>query len=298
VATGQLSHRLPRARARSTVTSWLLGRAFLHALAIATSVVFLIPFLWTVFSSLKAPNELYTYPPSWLPSSPVWGNYVRVFERVPYGRWMMNTVVVAGLATFGAVLSSSLVGYSFARFRYPGRNFMFLLTLSTMMLPTEVTIIPLYIMFSMVGWLDDFKPLIVPSFFGGSAFLIFLMRQFFMTIPLDLDEAARIDGAGPLTIYRAIMLPLSGPALATATVMTLIGHWEAFLEPLIFLNSESKLTLAVGLRFFSKQSDPGGEPMENLLMAATVIMAAPIVLLFFVAQRYFVRGIVMTGIKG
>jgi multiple sugar transport system permease protein len=291
---------LPRQRGRtgSARAARRLGRALLYVLAVSTSLLFMVPFLWTVFSSLKASNEMYTYPPSWLPSNPVWGNYARVFEKVPYGRWLMNTVIVAGLATFGSVLSSSLVGYSFARFRFPGRNFMFLVTLSTMMLPTEVTIIPLYIGFSLIGWLDDFKPLIVPSFFGGSAFLIFLFRQFFMAIPLDLDEAARIDGAGPLTIFRSIILPLSGPAVATATVMTLINHWESFIEPLIFLNSESKLTLAVGLRFFSKQSDPGGEPMENLLMAATVVMSAPIVLLFFVAQRFFVRGIVMSGIKG
>jgi ABC-type glycerol-3-phosphate transport system permease component len=294
--------RLPAApamsRSRPARAPRWAGRAVLYLLAIATSALFMLPFMWTVLSSLKASNELYTYPPTWLPSAPVWRNYPRVFEHVPYATWLGNTVLVASLATLGAVLSSSLVAYSFARFRYPGRNALFLLTLSTMMLPVEVTIIPLYIMFAAVGWLDDFKPLIVPSFFGGSAFLIFLMRQFFMTIPLDLDEAARIDGAGPLTVFRAIMLPLSMPAVAAATVMTLISHWESFVEPLIFLNSKANLTLAVGLRYFSTQSDPSGEPMENLLMAATVMMAAPIVALFFLAQRFFIRGIVMSGIKG
>jgi ABC-type glycerol-3-phosphate transport system permease component len=285
-------------RPRSARRPRWAGRAALYLLAVATSALFMAPFLWTVFSSLKPSNELYTYPPTWLPSVVVWRNYPRVFEQVPYATWLLNTVLVASLATLGAVASSSLVAYSFARFRYPGRNVLFLLTLSTMMLPIEVTIIPLYIMFASVGWLDDFKPLIVPSFFGGSAFLIFLMRQFFMTIPLDLDEAARIDGAGPLTVFWAIMLPLSMPAVAAATVMTLIGHWESFVEPLIFLNSQSKLTLAVGLRYFSTQGDPSGEPMENLLMAATVMMTAPIIGLFFVSQRFFVRGIVMSGIKG
>ncbi|NJN84957.1 MAG: carbohydrate ABC transporter permease, partial [Caldilineaceae bacterium] len=209
-------------------------------------------------------------------------------------------VLVAGISTFGAVLSAALVGYSFARFRYPGRNILFMITLSTMMLPVEVTLIPLYLLFAKVGWMDTFKPLIVPSFFGGGAFLIFLMRQFFMTIPLELDEAARIDGASHLRIFFQILMPLSVPALATAAVLTFMGQWNAFLHPFIFLNTKSKYTLAVGIRYFQAVAgfSDDVEPKYHLLMAASVMMTVPIIVMFFLAQRYLVRGIVMSGIKG
>jgi ABC-type glycerol-3-phosphate transport system permease component len=275
-----------------------LGRALLYAAAVASSTAFLLPFLWAVLSSLKAPIEIRAYPPTLLPAVARWSNYAEVFERVPYGLWIRNTALVSVLATLGGVLSASLVAYSFARFRWPTRDLWFIVTLSTMMLPVEVTIIPLYIFFFRLGWIDTYYPLIVPSLFGGGGFLIFLMRQFFLTIPLDLDEAARIDGAGPLTIFWRILMPLSVPALATATVLTFIGHWEAFLGPLIFLNKTEHYTLALGLRHFQQQPSSDSQPVEHLLMAATLLMTAPIIALFFLAQRYLVRGIVMTGIKG
>ncbi len=275
-----------------------IGRGILYFVAITTAIFFMMPFVWAVFSSFKSPGDLTSYPPKLFPK--VWHpeNYVTVFQRVPYGRWALNTLWVALSGTFGAVLSSSLVGFSFARFRYPGRDAIFLLTLSTMMLPTEVTLIPLYIGFAKIKWLDSFKPLIVPAFFGGGAFLIFMMRQFFMTIPLDLDEAARIDGAGYLRIYAQIIMPLSVPAIATASVLTFLGRWDAFMGPFIFLNTKTKFTLAVGIRFFSSLADPDGVPTQHLLMASSLMMTLPIVLIFFLAQRFFVRGIVMTGIKG
>lgn len=277
-----------------------LSRALLYVIVIAASVVFMFPFVWTILSSLKTPWELRTFPPTWLPETPRLYNYVEVFERVPWGTWMWNSTIVAGLSTIGSVLSASIVAYSFARFRYPGRNLLFMITLSTMMLPVEVTLIPLYLMFSKIGWMDTYKPLIVPSFFGGGAFLIFLLRQFFLTIPLDLDEAARLDGASYMRIFWQILMPLSVPAVATAAVLTFMGQWNAFMHPFIFLNTKAKYTVAVGIRYFQAVAGSSEvmEPTEHLLMAATIMMTAPIIIMFFLAQRYLVQGIVMSGIKG
>ena len=285
---------------RSIRIQRFLGRALLYVIAFAAAIVFMVPFVWTILSSLKTSNELFVYPPTWFPAVPQPQNYAEVFTLVPFLMWTGNTLIVALISTFGAVLSSAIVGYSFARFRYPGRDILFMLTLSTMMLPVEVTLIPLYLLFAKIQWLDSFKPLIIPSFFGGGAFLIFLMRQFIMTIPKDLDEAARIDGAGYLRIFWQIIAPLSVPALATAAILTFMGHWNDFLQPFIFLNDKSKYTLAIGIKYFQEVAGnvDSMEHREHLLMATSVMMTAPIILLFFVAQRYFVRGIVMSGIKG
>lgn len=284
----------------SAKTKAAIGRAILYVLVIASSAIFMAPFVYTVTSSLKTPGELFMYPPTWIPATPQPQNYVEVFRRVPFATWLWNSFYISFVSTFGAVLSAAIVGYSFARFRYPGRDALFLLTLSTMMLPIEVTLIPLYLMFAWLKVLDTYIPLIVPSFFGGGAFLIFLMRQFFMTIPKDLDEAARIDGAGYLRIFFQILMPLSVPAVATAAILTFMGRWDAFLEPFIFLNSTIKFTVAIGIRYFQAVAGAAGEAehKEHLMMAASVMMTAPIITLFFAAQRYFVRGIVMTGIKG
>ena len=277
-----------------------LGRAILYFIAIFGSAIFMFPFVWTLLSSLKKGSELFLFPPTWFPAVPQPQNYPKVFEIVPWGIWTWNSVLVAGLSTFGAVLTAALVGYSFARFRYPGRDIIFMITLSTMMLPVEVTLIPLYLMFAKIGWMDSYKPLIVPSFFGGGAFLIFLMRQFFMSIPIDLDEAARIDGASYLRIFWQILMPLSVPVAATAAVLTFMGQWNAFLHPFIFLNTKSKYTLAVGIRYFQSVAGFADdvEPKFHLLMAGSVMMTVPVIVLFFVAQRYLVQGIVMSGIKG
>jgi ABC-type glycerol-3-phosphate transport system permease component len=293
------TRHVPMAARKAKRQRWI-GRTILYLVAIAASLLFMLPFAWTVFSSLKTPSELYVFPPTWLPNTPQFANYAEVFTVAPFGRWLWNSVIVAGISTFGAVFSAAITGYSFARFRYPGRNFIFLITLSTMMLPAEVTLIPLYLLFNKIGWLDSYKPLIIPAFFGGGAFLIFMMRQFFMTIPMDLDEAARIDGASYLRIFMQIILPLSLPALATAAIITFIGDWNSFLFPYIILNTKEKFTIGIGIKYFQSVASniDSMEPRENLLMAASLMMTAPIILLFFVAQRYFVRGIVMSGIKG
>lgn len=277
-----------------------LGRSGLYLIAVSSSTVFMFPFLWTVLSSLKTGGELFRFPPTWLPDVPQFQNYPKVFEIVSWATWTWNSTLVATVSTFGAVLTAALVGYSFARFRYPARDVIFIITLSTMMLPVEVTLIPLYLMFARIGWMDSYNPLIVPSFFGGSAFLIFLMRQFFMSIPIDLDEAARIDGAGYLRVFWQILMPLSIPVTATAAVLTFMAQWNAFLYPFIFLNTKTKYTLAVGIRYFQAVAGfaDDTEPKYHLLMAASVMMTAPIIVMFFLAQRYLVQGIVMSGIKG
>lgn len=260
--------------------------------------LFIFPFFWTIASSFKAASDIYIYPPIWIPSVFHWDNYPQVFQLVPYARWFLNTLRVVGLSTVGVVLSSAVVAYSFARFRYPGRNLLFVLTLATLMIPAEVVLIPSYLLFKYLGWLNTLLPLWVPSWFGGGAFYIFLLRQFILSIPRELDEAAIVDGASYLQIFRHILLPLMKPGLVTVAVIQVIGSWNDFLGPLVYLTSPNTFTLAVGLRYFDVTPNQPGVPELQLLMAAVVMGTAPIIVLFFVAQRYFVRGIVLSGLKG
>jgi len=275
-----------------------LGRACLYLVATLLAAVLMVPFFWTLGSALKRSIEMYVFPPLLFPAEPQWGNFVRVWTEVPFDKWLLNTVVVVVLATTGTVLSSSLVAYSFARFRYPGRELIFLGALSTMMLPTEVTLIPTYLMYNYVGWLDTFLPLIVPTWFGTSAFNVFLLRQFFLTIPPDLDESAKIDGADTLRILWSILIPLSKPALGTVAVLSFIWEWSNFMFPLIILSSPENYTLALGLRYFQQMVDLQSEPRDHLLMAASLMVSLPTLTIFFLTQKYFVRSIVMTGLKG
>jgi multiple sugar transport system permease protein len=275
-----------------------VGDLLLYVPLIIFAIIFVFPFFWSVSSSLKPPDEILSFPPTLLPSVPRWSNYVRVFERAPFARWILNTIIVVVLATLGAVLSSSLVAYSFARFRYRGRDLLFMITLGTMMLPAQVTLIPQYILWSKLGFVNTLLPLFVPQWFGGGAFNIFLLRQFILTIPREFDEAAIIDGASRFHIFRAILLPLCVPALMTVVIISFIANWDDYLTPLVYLNSEMQYTLALGLSLFKNYPETGGEPLQHLLMAASVMTILPPVLLFFIAQRYFVQGIVMSGIKG
>ena len=275
-----------------------LGTILLYVLAIALCVAFGYPFFYTLSSSLKAPSEIYIFPPTLLPEVPQWQNYTRVLTEYPYTTWFMNTVFVTLVATLGTVLSSSLVAYSFARFTYRGRDGLFLITLATMMLPAQVTLIPQFILFWKLGWLDTFYPLWVPMWFGGTAFFIFLMRQFMMSLPRELDEAALIDGASRFRIYWNILMPLCKPVLATAAIIAFMAEWNRFIEPVIYLNSPMKFTLSVGVSFFKQNADSSSEILQHILMAAAVMMIAPTLVVFFSAQKYFVQGIAMTGIKG
>src|SRR5213593_675952 len=274
------------------------GDVVLAIAMVLLALIFIFPFFWTISSSLKAPSEILTYPPTFVPAVPQWGNYARVFALSPFARWILNTLFVVALGTLGAVLSSSLVAYSFARFQYRGRDFVFMLTLGTLMLPAQVTLIPQYILWSKMGLVNTLYPLWLPQWFGGGAFNIFLLRQFFLTLPRELDEAALIDGASRFRIFRTILLPLCIPALATVTIISFIANWDDYLTPLVYLNSQLMYTLALGLSFFKNYPENGGLPQQHLLMAATVMTTLPPIILFFAAQRYFVRGIVLSGLKG
>lgn len=272
--------------------------AFIYAIATFVGILFALPFLWTIGSSLKPLTEIFMFPPTLWPLEPRWQNYADVFRIAPFWRFIYNTAYITALAMIGQILSASAVAYGFSRFRFPGRDFLFLVVLSTMMLPWQVTIVPTFILFRYLGWINTFYPLIVPSFFGGGAFYIFLLRQFFMTIPRDLDEAAKIDGASSVRIFWSILLPLAKPAIATVAIFSFIEHWNEFIGPLIFLNSTDKFTVSIGLRFFMASPFESDEPREAILMAASLIVALPPLALFFLAQQYFVRGIVTTGLKG
>lgn len=279
------------------------GRGILYALVAIGSVLFMFPFMWAFVSSGKTASEIATFPPNFWPKDPQFvTNYVRIFTEAPFFRWILNSAVITALNLTGAIISASLVAYSFARFKYPGRDMWFFIMLATMMIPGEVQLIPSYLIFKTLGWINTIKPLTVPAWFGGGAFNIFLIRQFYMSIPRELDEASEIDGAGPLRIYLQVILPLSKSVLATAAALGFIANWNNFMGPLIYLKDPEKMTAVQGLRYFSQGTTSvqlsAGPPKDNLLMAASIVVALPCLILFFVAQRYFVQGIVTTGIKG
>jgi multiple sugar transport system permease protein len=294
-AAGALEHRTRRSSA--AVTRRAAGRAVLYAIALVLSAMLLGPFLWGVLSSFKSDIEIRGLPPIVIPTKWVAGNYYEVWTSKLFGAWTQNTAIIVVLATVGTVFSSALAGYSFARFRYPGRSILFGLTIATIMMPDVVTLIPRFILFYQLGWLNTFLPLIVPYWFG-TAFFIFLFRQFFMTLPPELDEAAKIDGASYPQIFSQIVLPLSGPVMATVAIIAFISHWDSFIFPLIVLNDPAKFTVSIGLRWFSISPSSDARPLDHLLLAGSVMMTIPIVVLFFLGQRYFVRGVVMSGIKG
>jgi multiple sugar transport system permease protein len=267
-----------------------LGLAYL-ALIIG-SLWALFPFLWMLSTSLKSESEVLLYPPTWIPSVFVWDNYAHVTRLLPFGRFLINTTVVAVTVTILELITSSFAAYAFARLRFPGRDKLFLLYLATLMIPGQVTIIPNFLLISWFGGVDTYWALILPAAF--SAFGTFLLRQFFMSIPQELEQAARIDGCSFFGIYRHIILPLSGPALATLAVFAFMTQWNAFLWPLIVTNKETMRTLTVGIRYFGDDA-PG---QFNYLMAGTVMSLIPILILFLLLQRYFVRGIATTGLTG
>lgn len=273
-----------------------VGVAITYVLLTVGGVVMLLPFAWLVSSSLKSPQDIFVVPPQWIPDSPQWRNYSDVLSKLPFLQYLRNTLIITVLAVTGQVITSAMAAFAFARLRWPLREQIFALLLATMMLPYAVTLIPTFILFKKLGWIDTFLPLIVPYWFGGGPFFIFLLRQFFRTIPMDLDEAARIDGASSWAIFTRIILPLSKPALAVVTVFSFLHHWNDFFGPLVYLQSSDKRTLALGL--LAMQGLEWGRDATHLIMAVSVIMIAPIVVLFFLAQRTFIQGIVLTGIKG
>lgn len=271
-----------------------MKRFGIYLMLIAGAVLFSVPFIWTVSTALKSSDQVFANPPQWIPSPVKWDNFHRAWTELPFPTFVGNTITITVFATFGQVASASLVAYGFARFKFKARNALFYLMLSTMMLPSQVTMIPVFLLWRQLGLVDTFVPLIAPAFFGGGAFTIFLLRQFFLTIPRELDEAAMIDGANPLVIWWHVLLPLARPALITTTLFSFVSHWDDFMGPLIYLNTMEKYTVSIGLRLFQ---DMFGAQLE-LLMAASLIHILPTIVLFFVAQRYFVKGIALTGLKG
>jgi multiple sugar transport system permease protein len=266
----------------------------LYGILISMSIIYLLPLYWMISTSLKRTGSEMVFPPQWFPDPIVWSNYVEVFQQVPVMLYIRNSMTIAMVATIFGVLTSSLAGYGFARIQFPGRNFFFSCCIASLMLPEIVTLIPEFILFRQMGWVNTFLPLIVPWSLAGSAFAVFLFRQYCMTIPFELDEAARVDGAGTIRIWWMIILPLSKAVLATMAILSFTHHWNEFLRPLIYLGRPELRTLALGLRAFRGEY----QLAWNYMMAVALIMLVPILVLFFMAQRQFVQGIVMTGIKG
>ncbi|MFN8443651.1 MAG: carbohydrate ABC transporter permease [Caldilineaceae bacterium] len=266
--------------------------------AVVTLGAFLlmIPILWMLSTSLKEDGDVFLLPLQWIPQPFVWSNYPAALTFQPFFRYFWNSVQVTSLCVMGATITASLVAYAFARLRAPGKDILFAILLSTLMLPGEVTLVPVYLIFRSLGWLDTYAPLIIPSWLGGSAFYIFLLRQFFMTLPTELDDAAKIDGANYLSVYWRILMPLAKPALASVAVFAFFANWSNFQAPLIYLTTIEKFTIPVGLRLY--MSTIGNNMHWNYLMAATIVSIIPPVLIFFVSQRFFVEGAVLTGVKG
>lgn len=273
------------------------GRVLIWLALCAGSVVMVLPVVWMVSTSLKEPAQVFRFPPEWIPNPVRWRNYPDALTAMPFGRYVMNTLIITVLNMVGVLFSASLAAYGFARLRFPGRDVIFWILLSTLMLPQAVVLIPRYIEFRYLGWIDTWKPLIVPNFFAsgvGGVFYMFLLRQFFRTIPGELSDAARVDGASEFRIYWQIIMPLSRPALIVVLIFTFLDNWNNFQEPLIFLSTPEKFTVALGLASFRGLFTT----QWHLLMAATTVTILPVVVLFLILQRYFVRGVVLTGLKG
>lgn len=256
-------------------------------------LVFLLPFLWMLSTSLKPDTQLFVSPPVWIPNPIAWENYYGAITSVPFFTYAKNTLLVASISTFGAILTNPVAGYSLARIKWKGRETLFIITLAVMMVPAQVTMVPLFIVFSKMDMVGTFFPLILPSFFGAP-FFIFLMRQFFKQLPRDLEDAARIDGCSEFGIYFRIMLPLIQPAILTVALFQFINSWNDFMGPLIYLNDEKMYTLQLGLQQFKQAYNT----IWNQLMAASVLVALPIIILYFFVQKSFIQGITFGGIKG
>ncbi|MGM0879021.1 MAG: carbohydrate ABC transporter permease [Bacillota bacterium] len=263
-----------------------------HIVLIVASILFLIPFIWMVSTSLKPLNQLFTFPPEWIPKPVMWSNYLDAMSYIPFFTYLKNTLIITIFSTIGAVISCPIVAYSFAKLKWPGRNILFIITIGVMMIPGQVTMIPLFLIFEKIGLVGTPYPLIIPAFFGVP-FYIFLLRQFFMGLPDSLREAAKIDGAGEFRIYWQIMLPLAKPAVLAVGLFQFMASWTDFIGPLLYLTDSVQFTISLGLQQF--QSQKGSE--WGLMMAISTMMTIPVIILFFFLQKTFIRGITFSGIK-
>lgn len=276
-------------------TRQIAHAVFVYALVVPGAVFFVIPLLWMLSTALKDPKQIFVFPPQWIPNPVRWENFAEGWTAyLPFNRFLLNSLIITIGNILGNVISCSLAAFAFARLRARGKEFFFALVLATMLLPTEVTIIPQYVLFTRLGWNDSWLPLMIPPWFGWP-FFIFLLRQFFMGIPHELDEAARLDGASSWSILWNIIIPLAKPALATVVIFAFIGNWNNFLGPLIYIRSTDLQVLAVGLNMFRGAYGPTS---YHLMMAVALLVLMPVLVVFFFGQRLFVQGIALTGIKG
>ena len=261
---------------------------------LAISLVFLLPFVWMIRSALMSLSQIFVMPPVWIPNPIKWDNFSRALTVLPFSKFFVNTLIIVVLSMIGTVVSSTIAAFGFSRIEWKGRNLIFMILLSGMMLPGAVTLIPTFIGWKELGFYDTYVPMIVPAFFGGGIFNIFLLRQFYMGIPRDFDEAAVIDGASFFQIYYRLILPLSRSAVIVVSLFTFLNVWNDFFGPLIYLKSAEKYTLALGLQMFQGTYSS----QWDLLMAASMTVILPCVIVFLVGQRYFLEGITLTGLKG
>ena len=282
-----------RAERGGLYRKWL-SRAIIWVVLVAGAILMMLPLVWMISCSFKLEQKVFEFPPQLIPDPIRAANYVDALTYKPFHIYLKNTLTLIVLNELAIVLASSFCAYGFARIQFPGREFWFALVLATMMVPFVVLMVPQFVIFSRLHWLDTYLPLTVPYFFGGGAFNIFLLRQFFRTIPEELADAARIDGCNEFTIYAQIMMPLAKPALITVAIFTFFGTWNDFLGPLLYLNSPERFTISLGLAGFRSIM----RTRWDLLMAASTATTLPIVILFFFAQRYFVQGVVLSGLKG
>ena len=266
-------------------------------LIIPGAILFLLPFFWMLSTSLKDPKMVFLMPPEWIPNPIHWDNYYRAMTRLPFGHYALNTIQITVLCLIGHLLTATMVAYGFARLRFPGRDVLFILLISTIMLPSQVTLIPTFIIFRYLGWVDTFKPLIVPDWLGGVPFTVFLLRQFISTIPIEMDEAAKIEGASYLDIYWRIILPLIKPALAAVAIFVFLWNWNDFFYAVIYINSQDKWTLQLALNAIKRNIHDVPFVEMEIIMAASIVVMMPCLVIFFTAQRFFIQGIVFTGVK-
>jgi multiple sugar transport system permease protein/sn-glycerol 3-phosphate transport system permease protein len=282
------------------------ARVIAYLLLILFSAPFLLPLVWLVSTALKQPDAVYVYPPQWIPNPARWENFPEAWTTAPFDRYFVNTVITTVFPLLGEVFVSAIVAYSFSRVRWPGRDLVFSLCVATMLMPWVATFIPVFLLFKSLGWVNTFLPLIVPSYFG-TPFYIFMLRQFMLTLPRELEDAARVDGANTFGIFGRIILPLLGPSLATVAIFSFMQHWNSFMGPMIYLHSRHLKTLSLGLAAFESAMMGGGQPggayslvssRLHLLMAAALLMNIPCIIVFVLFQKYFVRDALLSGLKG
>lgn len=297
--TGAKPRAIPSQRALKFNRWWrsFSFQALITLLILPGAILFLAPFIWMVSTSLKDARYVYEFPPQLIPDPVRWDNFARALTRLPFHLYAWNTIQITVLCLIGHLLTASLTAYGFARLRFPGRDFLFLLLISSIMLPLQVTLIPTFLIYRYLGWIDTFNPLIIPDWLGGAPFTVFLLRQFITTIPYELDEAAKIEGASLFGIYRRIILPLIKPALAAVSIFVFLWNWNDFYYAVIYINSQSKWTLQLGLNAMRRSLTGNTLTEMELLMAASIVVMLPCLLLFFFAQRVFIQGVVFTGVK-